>query len=133
MAVTLHACQDCGEGVIRARTEALKWQLIDATPDPEGRVAIRVDAMETAFARTLRDGELPAGGERLHLPHYATHPACRDKDRRRREAARRERAAAQHQAWRAELARQAAGKRSRRARRPQPPITGIRYNPGNRP
>lgn len=127
MPPTLHQCPDCGEGVLRARTEALEWQLIDAGPDAEGRVAIRVDAMDNAFARTLRDGELPAGGERLHLPHYATHPGCRDANRRRRQQARRD---AQRAAWKAGLASHAAGKRSRRARRPEPPITGIRYDPG---
>jgi hypothetical protein len=128
MAPTPGYCPDgCGALVLRARTEALKWQLLNIEPDPAGNTAVRIDHQDNVFARGLRKGEQPADFETVYMPHKAT---CQVEARRTAQRARQPATSVtQLDAYRTARALRAAGKRSRRARRPQPPITGIRYDP----
>lgn len=132
MAPTLRPCPaGCGKLVLRARTESLKWQVLDPLPDPAGNTAVRVDHQDNAFARGLRHGEQPADFEQLYVPHAATcQVAARIREQRARQP---QTSVTQLDAFRAARALRAAGKRSRRGRRPQPPITGIRRDPGRSP
>ena len=77
-------CPDCGEPVIRARTEAMSWQLLNPHPDPAGNVHAYNDGRGNWFARTVAPGTPAAGHDRLMMPHYATSPQCREKAVQRR-------------------------------------------------
>jgi hypothetical protein len=113
------ACPDCGQPVIRARTEAMSWQLLDTEPAETGsNIAARRDAQGTWWARTLHGDQQPAGGERLLIAHYATSPGCGQKHRARQRA----------QVKTARSAH-AAGKRTQRGKRPGPQVTGVRVPP----
>lgn len=79
-------CPDCGEPVIRARTESMSWQLLNRDPDPAGNVHAYDDGRGNWFARTVPPGTPAVGHDRLMMPHYATSPACRDAAVKRREA-----------------------------------------------
>lgn len=66
------SCRDCGEPVIRARTEALHWQLLNAEPDPAGNVMARTDGNGNWYARSVPPGTKAVAPERLYMPHPAT-------------------------------------------------------------
>ncbi len=74
--VKVHDCGTCGQRVIRARTEGLKWQLLDPLPDANGNVHARKDHTGTWFARTVPPGTPAAAPEVLLMPHFASSPAC---------------------------------------------------------
>ena len=78
-------CPDCGEPVVRARTEAMSWQLLNRDPDPVGNVHAYDDGRGNWFARTVPSGTAATGHDRLMMPHYATSPQCREAAVRRRE------------------------------------------------
>lgn len=131
MAPSLRPCPDnCGQLVLRARTEAMKWQALNPEPDPEGNVAARVDHRDNVFARTLRKNEAPAPFERVYMPHKAT---CAVERAQRDQRARQPQASVTDLgAWRAAASRHNATLRRKRGKRPGPPVTGIRYNPRGR-
>lgn len=124
MAPTQRPCPDnCGDMVIRARTEAMKWQLLNPEPDPAGNVAVRIDPRDNVFARTLRRGEEPVGFEKIYMPHKAT---CRAE-----QSVRAQRAGGPpgSSSWRSAAARHQALLRARRAQRRRPQPAGYRYVP----
>lgn len=117
----------CGALVLRGRTENAKTQYLNIEPDPAGNTAVWIDAQDNVRARGLRKGERPVGLEQIYMPHKAT---CQVELKRRGQRARQPAGSVvQLNAYRTARALQAAGKRSRRARRPGPPITGIRHDP----
>lgn len=69
-----HHCPGCQQHVIRARTEARRWQLLDPKPVPDGPVAAYRDGTGTWRARTLKPGEEPCTHEQRFMPHPATCP-----------------------------------------------------------
>jgi hypothetical protein len=126
MAPTLRPClAGCGAMVLRARTEALKWQELNPEPDPAGNTAVRRDHQDNLFARGLRKGEQPAPYEEVYMPHKAT---C-GRERARRPAPRADGATVVHlSSFRAaQRARRAA---AGRAAMPRVGPPGSRYNPG---
>lgn len=72
-------CPDCGQHVLVAVTENRRRQLLEPVRDPvrdaddtgTGNVAARRDHLGTWWARALRRGERPAGGEHRYTPHKA--------------------------------------------------------------
>jgi hypothetical protein len=130
MAPTPLTCREgCGALVLRGRTEALSWQLLNLDPDPAGNVAVRIDQNDNVFARTLRKGEQPAAFETVHMPHKAT---CQIEVKRREQRARQPAGSVtQLDAYRAARSAQAAAKRRQYLRpRRKKPITGVRRKPG---
>lgn len=100
-------CPDCGQPVLVAVTEKRRRQLLepfrhpirDADATGTGNVAARRDHLGTWWARSLREGERPAGGEHRYTPHKAVcrpaqqpipgmpHPPAQTRRRRPRAAA----------------------------------------------
>jgi hypothetical protein len=69
--MTDRTCPDCGEPVIRARTEAMNWQLLNPEPDPAGNVHAR-SQNGAWLARTVTKGTPAVFPEQLMMPHKAT-------------------------------------------------------------
>jgi len=121
-------CPDCGEPVIRARTEAMSWQMLNRDPDRAGNVHAYDDGRGNWSARTVPPGTPAVPPDRLMMPHYATSPQCREKAAQRREARSRPAAPApaapaelpanvtQISAWKAAASRRKAALRRRRGR-----------------
>src|SRR5262249_45786014 len=65
-------CPDCDEPVIAARTENLRWQLLNPDPDPRGNVHARQDQNRNWFARSVVPGTPARFPEVLMMPHKAT-------------------------------------------------------------
>jgi len=129
MAPTLRPCPaSCGQLVLRARTVNAKTQFLNPDPDPDGNVAVYIDHMDNVRARGLRKGEKPADYEVIYMPHKAT--CAVERALRARAASQSQASVIQLRAYSSALARHAAAARSQRGRRPAPPVTGIRYNPG---
>lgn len=80
-----YGCPDCAAGVIRARTEAMSWQLLNVEPDPAGNVHAYSDGRGNWFARSVPPGTPAVLPDRLMMPHFATSPACREKALARRQ------------------------------------------------
>jgi hypothetical protein len=80
------ACPDCSAEVIRARTEAMSWQLLNRAPDPAGNVHAYSDGRGNWYARTVAPGTPAVAPDVLMMPHYATSPKCREAAVKRREA-----------------------------------------------
>lgn len=69
----------CGARIVYARTEAMKWQPLNADPDPDGNVAVQPGGQGgLLFARTLKAGEGLGGAEKRMMPHAATCTVGRD-------------------------------------------------------
>lgn len=69
-------CRECGERVIFARTEALKWQALNLLPDEAGNVHAYGDGRGNWLARSVKPGTPAVAPDRLMMPHAAT---CRGK------------------------------------------------------
>lgn len=65
-------CRDCGEPVIRARTEHLKWQLLNPVPDPAGNVHAYQANGNNWYARSVPPRTPAALPDQLYMPHAAT-------------------------------------------------------------
>jgi hypothetical protein len=118
-------CRDCGEPVIRARTEAMSWQLLDRNPDPAGNVHAYNDGRGNWSARSVPPGTPAVLPDLLMMPHFASSPACRDKALERRkprqapppvQPARLPDNVTQISAWKAATAKRKASLRRRRGR-----------------
>lgn len=129
-------CRKCYQPIIfvevfSKRREQNSNMPVDPRPDPKGNVAVLRDPVDRRLrGRVLGRGSEPGRGEVLYMPHKATCPV--EAALRAQKAAQPQSSVTQLDAWRAANARLAAGKRSRRSRRPQPPITGVRHNPRGR-
>jgi len=127
------ACRECYQPIIfvevfSKRREQNSNMPVDPRPNPEGNVAVLRDPVDRRLrGRVLGRGSEPGRGEVLYMPHKASCPV--EARLRAQKAAQPQSSVAQQDAWRAAEVRHAAGKRSRRASRPQPPITGVRHNP----
>jgi hypothetical protein len=67
-------CPDCHQPVIRARTEALRWQLLDPDPDEGGNVHARKDHNGNWLARSVKPRTPAVFPEVLMMPHPPTCP-----------------------------------------------------------
>lgn len=72
MANTQH-CRSCNAPVLWFQTEAGKWMIVDAEPNPEGTII--VDAK--GVAHTLKKADLfaPAVEGTSYVTHWATRPS----------------------------------------------------------
>ena len=65
-------CNKCGQRVIFARTEALKWQALNPEPDENGNVHAYDDGKGNWLARSVKPGTPAVAPDRLMMPHEAT-------------------------------------------------------------
>ena len=100
---------------------------LDPVPSEDGNVAVYRDAAGGLVGRVLGKGEKAAGYQRLFMPHFAT---CKPQDVA--EPASLPPGVTSLAKWRKAASGHAAARRNRRGRgrRPGPPISGIRIDPG---
>ena len=68
-------CPDCRQPVIRARTEAMAWQLLNPEPDDDGNVHAYEAIPGNWYARSVKPRTPAVAPDRLMMPHKATCPA----------------------------------------------------------
>lgn len=116
-------CPDCREPVIRARTEAMSWQLLNPAPDPGGNVHA-YQAGGNWIARSVPPRTPAVAPDVLLMPHKATctprHPQL---------PAEAPENVTQITEWKRAQGKHSAAGRNRRGRRPGKPVTGIRWRP----
>ena len=68
-------CPRCLAEVLWCTTAHQRTQAVDATRNPDGNQAVRVDHTGRYLVRQLtKDRPTPEAGEALHMPHIATCP-----------------------------------------------------------
>ena len=68
-------CPRCLAEVLWCTTAHQRTQAVDATRNPNGNQAVRVDHTGRYLVRQLtKDRPTPEAGENLHMPHIATCP-----------------------------------------------------------
>lgn len=122
MTAANHYCPDCREPVIRARTEAMNWQLLNPEPDDKGNVHAYEAIPGNWYARSVRPGTPAVAPDRLMMPHKAT---CKAVDRTPKPQAPAPANVTSLDAW-----RKAAGQHSADKRRGRPKAKSGGYQPG---
>lgn len=101
---------------------------LNPRPDPDGNVAAYQDVTGSLVGRVVGKGGDHLGYERIYMPHAAT---CEKRDPPAPPAP--PEGVTFLDQWRKARSASAIAGRNRRGRRPAPPVTGIRVDPGRQP
>lgn len=76
-------CTSCHASIVWAITDRSKRMPLDATPNPEGNMAVMRDETDTLVCRAITAERPLRPGERAYQPHFAS---CPNAERHRKPA-----------------------------------------------